>query len=330
MSEILGIAANNFTLKFAVFHTLFNMVGVMIMLPLLNVLVIFLEKVLREKVEPVEVTRVLFLNNSALEFPDTALEVLTKETIHLAHNAFEILAHGLNLHREDITSDEELEHIIERSSKTMEINIDDYYQRKVKPLYNAIIEYGSRAEQAMEAGQLDQLNHLKIANFRIVNAIKAMKEMQRNLDRFASVDNKYLQRAYNTIRLRTARVLRILFHMETEISDEQRLADLKDLKFLIEQEHSIADGTLVKLIREHRVTSDMATSLMNDDAFAYDIQHNLVAAAEVVLAEIISLEQDTELSEEELDQQVLAKHEETLSRLKEEEAKIDALSRSET
>ena len=61
-SELIGIAADNFTLKFAVFHTLFNLVGVVLMLPLIGVLVAFLQKLLREKVEPVETTRVLFLN----------------------------------------------------------------------------------------------------------------------------------------------------------------------------------------------------------------------------------------------------------------------------
>ena len=40
-------------------------------------------------------------NDAALEFPDTALEVIDRETAHMAFNAFEILAHGLNLHRRE-------------------------------------------------------------------------------------------------------------------------------------------------------------------------------------------------------------------------------------
>ena len=42
----MGIASNNYTLKFAVFHTLFNLVGVALMLPLINTLVAVLEKAL--------------------------------------------------------------------------------------------------------------------------------------------------------------------------------------------------------------------------------------------------------------------------------------------
>jgi phosphate:Na+ symporter len=73
VSEAVGIATDNYTLKFAVFHTLFNLAGVALMLPLINTLVTVLQRLLREKMEPVETTRVMFLNKSALEFPDTAM-----------------------------------------------------------------------------------------------------------------------------------------------------------------------------------------------------------------------------------------------------------------
>jgi phosphate:Na+ symporter len=43
-SDLVGIAADNFTLKFAVFHTLFNLVGVVSMLPAINLLVRLLER----------------------------------------------------------------------------------------------------------------------------------------------------------------------------------------------------------------------------------------------------------------------------------------------
>ena len=53
VSELIGIAADDYTLKFAVFHTLFNLVGVVLMLPLIGVLVAFLQKLLQEKIAPV-------------------------------------------------------------------------------------------------------------------------------------------------------------------------------------------------------------------------------------------------------------------------------------
>ena len=289
-SELIGIAADNFTLKFAVFHTLFNLVGVVLMLPLIGVLVTFLQKLMHEKVEPKETTRVLFLNDSALEFPDTALEVIDKETAHMAFNAFEILAHGLNLHRRDITSSADINELISSCTEIMTVDVDELYQRKVKPLYSAIIEDSIRAETDMEPEQLDQLSHLRRASRHIVDSIKLMKEMQGNVDRYMCHDNEYIRREYNTIRLNLAILLRTLFTMEEDVSPAQKARRMADLRLRLEEEDIIANGVLDKLIRENHITSIMATSLINDSANAFSFPVHIFDAAEIIFGRMIAME----------------------------------------
>ena len=103
---VVGIGATDWTLKLAVFHTIFNVVGVLAMVPVIPFLVRTLEKRLKvgtkTDTERREGLKPLYLNESALLLPDTALEVLVKETAHLFDNAFEAIAHGFNLHRMDI------------------------------------------------------------------------------------------------------------------------------------------------------------------------------------------------------------------------------------
>ena len=301
LSELVGIAADDYTLKFAVFHTLFNLVGVVLMVPIINPMVTLLQKLLREKVEPVETTRVRYLSKAALEFPDTALEVIAKETVHLANNAFEILAHGLNLHRTDITSSADINAVIAKCNDILDLDINDKYQRKVKPLYSAIMEYSIRAEQAMDPAQLEQLIHLRRASWQIVNAIKAMNELQINVDRFMCAENEYVRREYNTIRLNLALLLRTLFDTDTEESILRIPEQLKTFRAMMEEEDIIANGTLDQLIRNNHVTPDMATSLMNDSGFAYDIQSNLIDAAEILFANLYSTEKDMALTDAESD-----------------------------
>ena len=322
VSAHIGIAADDYTLKFAVFHTLFNLVGVVLMLPLINMLVSFLQRIMHEKVEPEGKTRVLFLNKAALEFPDTALDVIAKEVVHLAENAFEILAHGLNLNRTDITSNMDINEMIANCTDIMETDVDQLYQRKVKPLYSAIIEFSTQAEQDMEPEQLDRLIHLRRACWQIVTAIKAMKEMQGNIDRYMCSENEYVRREYNTIRLNMAILLRTLYKIEEDVSPMQKLERLKEIKLEIEQEDIIANGKLDKLIRGNHITSEMATSLMNDSSFTYEIENLLISSAEIIFANIYSLEEDLNLTDEEFEQKIFNKREEMLSRLSEEEARI--------
>ena len=322
-SALVGIADDDYTLKFAVFHTLFNLVGVTLMLPMIGVLVVFLEKLLHDKVEPEDTTSVLFINESSLEFPDTALEVIHKETVHLAFNAFEILAHGLNLNRSDITSSDDINAVIARCDRTFDVDISDLYRRKVKPLYSAIIEFSTRAEQQMSNDQLEQLNQFKRANWQIVNAIKAMRSMQGNVDRYMCSDNAYIRSEYNGIRLNIALLLRTLFRIEEDVTPVAKRKHLERIKVSLEEQDVVSNGALDKLIREQRISSDMATSLMNDSGFAYDVQADLIGAAETILAGAAPADQ--ELSDADLERELTLKRDEILDRLGKEESRIDAI-----
>ena len=322
LSDLVGIAADDYTLKFAVFHTLFNLAGVILMLPMINGLVKFLEMIMKEKVEPVDTTQVLFLSKAALEFPDTALEVITKETSHMAINGFEILAHGLNLHSEQITSGEDINTLVARCDEVMSNDIDDLYQRKVKPLYSAILEFSIKAERKMEPDQLETLIHLRQASRLIVNSIKAMKDMQNNIDRFMCDENEHIRREYNLIRANLALLLRGMFTFKSEMAPHVKLQQLDRFRALMEESDVIANGTLDKLIRKNLITPDMATSLMNDSSHAYEIQRNLIDAAQIILGSIYSFEEDVELDAEESGE-MIKRREAFLDRIRDEDAKID-------
>jgi phosphate:Na+ symporter len=331
ISALTGIAADNYTLKFAVFHTLFNLVGVLVMLPLIGVLVTLLEKLLHEKSEPEHTTRVLFLNNAALEFPDTALEVLYKETVHLVFNAFEILAHGLNLNRSDITSSADINAVLANSTVHFETNTLDLYRRKVKPLYSAIVDFAARAEQSMDKpDQLLRLNQLRKACWQVVNAIKAMQEMQGNIDRYMQSDNTYIHGEYNSIRLNIAIVLRTLFKIEDTESPAAKADRLHQLQNNLAAQDVVSNGTLDKLIREQRITPEMASSLMNDSHFASDIQNNLIDAALAIYASTFVPRPEAVITEGELARETVLKRDEILDALRKEEARIDAITGRES
>ena len=63
--------------------------------------------------------------------------------------------------------------------------------------------------------------------------------------------------------------------------------------------NSFSGGVLANFLQ--RITPDMATSLMNDSAFSYDIQNNLINAAEILFANLYSTEKDMALEDAESD-----------------------------
>lgn len=322
LSEMVGIAADDYTLKFAVFHTLFNLTGIVLMLPFIGQMVKLLQRLIREKTEPLGLTHPLFLNDAALELPDTALEVISRETFHLAFNAFEILAHGLNLHREGITSSVDINALIANSTEVLPNDIDDLYQRKVKPLYSAILEFSVKAEKNMNPQQLEKLMRLRRASWLIVDAIKSMKDLQHNIDRFMVSDNKRIRKEYNKIRLNLAVLLRVMFTFDEGFLPGKARESLATMREMMEEADIIANGVLDKLIRKGKITPDMATSLMNDSSHAYNIQRNLIDAAEILMDSTYSREDELALSKES-SEEVSRRREQLLEKLREEDENID-------
>ena len=268
ISEFVGIAASDYTLKLAVFHTLFNLIGVAVMTPLINVLVRFVEKVI--PTPEVSVVEPKYLNDSVTEFPETFMEALRNEILHLYDNAFEVIAHGISLHRHDINSDVPLEDIVNKSRAVMEFDLDSKYETRVKSLYAAIVDFISRAQPSISPDYADRVYAYRTASRDIVQSVKDIKHLRKNVSKYVISENEAIRREYNDLRVKIASVLRHINKHQKEDEDADVL-DFDVFKAEIDTENSIANGTLDKLIRDHKITATQATSLMNDFAYTRDI-----------------------------------------------------------
>lgn len=312
ISSALGIDDDNYTLKLAVFHSVFNTIGIVAMLPFISHLVDFLTKRMPEKA--VSMAEPKYLNESAIELPDTAIEAVRKETLHLYDNAFAIIAHGLSLHRHDILSEKDLEDIVSGASTVMPINIDEQYNKNVKGLYSEIVSFISKAHMSMTPEQTDELFMLRAAGRDIVEAIKDTKHMHKNLSQYIVSDNENIRAEYNQIRTQLGSVLRQLGVANANQDDPMTVLSLDAVKLEMEENDSTANGVLEILIRENSITAEMATSLMNDSAYAYDVAKNLIQMGETLFAtgdqELKEAERSLALDEDEL-AEVMKMQEET-------------------
>jgi phosphate:Na+ symporter len=279
-----GIADNDYALKLAIFHTLFNTIGVVVMLPFIDKLVIFLEKTLKETppIDDIGFDTAKYLNNSVLEFPETAIGAIIMETKHLYENTFEIIAHGLNLKRRSIVSNIDLDEVLKDNYSKKYINIEDFYHHKIKDIYGEIIDFSTRAQTIMSPKYIEYLYKLKLANRDMVEAIKDTKHLQKNLIKFVANPNRYIREEYNNIKKSLAELLRDINIIATTDKEDEIILLISKAKVHTEKYNIIANGTLDNLIRNHLITNQMATSLMNDSTYAYNIRKNLISMAEVL------------------------------------------------
>lgn len=316
ISTKVGITAENYTLKLAVFHTIFNLIGVLVMIPFIGKLVVLLEKVL--KLEPVKKGKskdtVRYLNDSVLALPSTSMAAIIQESRHLYENAFEIITRGLNLKKTNLISSMELEKVIQIPYHDKPINIDEYYNRKIKGIYGEIIDFSTKAQAQMPHEYIEELYKIKLANRDIVEAVKGTKHLQKNLIKYQSSPNKKIKEQYDKIRVGLAELLRNINIIASTDQEDVIILLLSKAKIHAQRYDIIANGTLDELIRNQLITNEMATSLMNDSTYAYNISQNLIQMAEVILIDrtshIKNLDEDIHINEEEIENLVETKEKE--------------------
>ena len=284
ISAAVGIANDDYTLKLAIFHTIFNTIGVIVMIPFIPKLVVFLEKTLKSPQEDsdINIDSAKYLNDSVLEFPSTAMAAIKRETFHLYENAFEIIAHGINVKRKNILSTMPIEKVVEEKYSDKRVDIDDFYNRKIKGIYGEIIDFSARAQTNMTPEEIEQLFRLKLANKDIVEAVKDTKHLQKNLVLYSNDKNEHIQEQYKNMRKDLSVVLRSINTISTTQEEENVLMLLSKIKLHAQKYDFISNGTLDNLIRNGLITNKMATSLMNDSSYAFDISKKLISMAEIL------------------------------------------------
>jgi len=283
ISDWLSIAQDNYTMKLAVFHSVFNSIGIILMLPFIGHLERFLKRLLHPRKRTAAQPK--FLHRAAIELSDTAIRAVRMETLHLYENAFNIITGGLRLRPEDVRSDLSLDQVVKSSRRTTPINIDRQYNERIKSLYSAIIEFISEARTEMTNQQADELFSYRAAGRDIVEAIKDTKHLQKNLEHYAVSSNSVIRKEYNQLRIELAEVLRELELVRTPDAETSTILSLDELKLKMKENDVALNQRLESFIRDKRINSEQATSLMNDSNYVYSVTKNLVKMAEVLFSE---------------------------------------------
>ncbi|MGI9451068.1 MAG: Na/Pi cotransporter family protein [Geminicoccaceae bacterium] len=277
-AAVVGIADDDYTLKLAVFHTIFNVIGVTVLVPFVRQLVNFLERVIPAP-EVLDIAEPKYLNESVIEFPETLLEAVRNETIHLYDNAVEIIAHGINLHRTQIFSADDLEQLVDSERSKLSFDLDTLYERKVKVLYAKILEFITRAQGEVPPEFADQLYALRQTCRQIVMTVKDIKHLRKNVTHYIRDQDEDIRREYNELRLQIASLLREIHDLRATEEDERNIIELDAYRIAIDEESTVMSGGLDDLIREGKITPVMATSLMNDHGYVRDAVWQLTEIA---------------------------------------------------
>ena len=281
ISAALGIAATDNALKLATFDSLSNLLGILLILPFINRMVSVLEKLFKEK-HPHRF-KPKYLNPSAMKFPETAIESVRLESIHLYENAIPVILHTFGLHKRDLIDENHLKQRLEQINDPIEWEIDARYEERIKGIYSAIIAFISQARFTQETTQSTQLSLLRDANRNLVEAIKDTKHLQKNWLRFMASDNQATINEYKKIACQIGLHIQRIEQFRKQIeNNESPSLSLDALKLTIADDDFQMNRAIETLIREQKIKPETASSLINDSTYMRDIKKNLIKTAEVL------------------------------------------------
>ena len=302
VASLLGIGEQNYTLKLATFHTMFNVLGVAIMISWVDRLILFLDIMIKDI--PSGIKQPKYLNKEILNHPQSAIHALYKETEHLLDNTFEIMAHSLNVHRTDLLETIKISDLLKHSNKTIDIDINEAYTTNIKNIYSKIIKYATLVQtENLTAAEMIALSNIKNANRLIVKVIKDLNDLRKNLILYLNSDNEYVRDTYDTFRKRLLRIIKELFvnvknypHQSDSSKrhpihiQERDLNSIKnninDQKAKILKLDAEINDIITNLLSQKLIESHIATSIWNDSIYVSRIGENLLEIMELLYAEI--------------------------------------------
>jgi len=278
VSALVGIAGDDFALKLAVFHTIFNILGVAVMLPFLRRLITFLEARILTPVP--DRSKPKFLSEAVDEFPQTGEAALRKEVEHLYNNAVELIAHGLNLSRVRLFSGADVNETVQASRMPIEFDFDERYDQRVKTLHSAIVEFSTRiGAKDLPPDTMDRIYVLRDIAGQIVRAVKSIKHLRRNIFAYTTGQHGAATEIYDGLRTEVARILIEIRNLASAAPEDRSKLWLDEEGAQIERDSRNSSRLVDTLIRKGRLDANAATSFLNDSGYAYNAMRDLLDVA---------------------------------------------------
>lgn len=287
-SESPYLSAAAIPVGISLFHTIFNILNTFVLIWFVKPIARLVERVVPEKEAGVlAIDTPKFLTKTIAKYPETLIASLQKESKRLYKNTiFEIVTHALNIHREDIKSDEKIKRVIKQSTEDLNTDVSELYYTRVKKIYGEIIAYATRGQSDLgfNEQQNSEVLAIKLANRQMVEIVRDSRELGMNVSKYLQSENQHVRGQYDKFRKKIAKVLRVIYRFrkgdeETKEQYYKKLLKLKEqAKIAI---HTTNEG-IDALIRDNLIDVDMASSLVNDNDNVNDIIEKLIGVAELL------------------------------------------------
>lgn len=261
-------------LQLAMFHTLFNLLGVIVFWKLQTRFAELLIRWLPDKAQNTErlpdnnqILKPLYLDDNLLRSDDTALVAVEKEVHHLGEASLEVICRAVYIPSAFLYGDsDDNGRDLPEPSAPMSLDVPQLYEQQIKPLYSAILDFTGKLDLEEELQQ--RMARSYAAAWKIVEIVKESKHLQKNMLQYLPHgENEVIQQDYLRLRRHVFKTLRLFRHIAMTEAGEERQALMEKLSVHTETLETFRGRVMVQL-KANELNGWQTSSLLNDIGYA--------------------------------------------------------------
>ncbi|WP_425480545.1 Na/Pi cotransporter family protein [Stenotrophomonas pictorum] len=187
---------DNALIQLALFHTLFNALGVALFWPWQAGFARLLERWLPDRPQPAGLVaeiargpaatrRSPYLSDSALRSADTATQAFSQELRHLGRLSLEVIGQALYCPPDELAAPRHDDVVLRGRLQQSTLDSETLYREHIKPVYGELLRFAGRFEQPLDEVRQQWWRDGQEAASQLVKAVKDAHQLQANLKRYA-------------------------------------------------------------------------------------------------------------------------------------------------
>ena len=289
---------DNALLQLALFHTLFNAMGVLLFWPWQTRLARWLTRWLPDRPEPAVLIpaedvpapgpvpapiRARYLSDAARAAPATATMAIARELLHLGRLSLEVICHALFIAPDQLETVAGDPALLAAPPPADAPDAALLYQQLVKGVYSDLLAFIARLETPAEDGFQHLWSDCNLAALQLVDAVKDAGQLQKNLGRYLRSEPSEARDAYVALRRFLVQVLMGIRESAQQREVQASAAEAEAIvgRWLSPLDEQAADfdlrfrARLVEALRQHHLDGMALSSLVNDLGYANGIVRGL-------------------------------------------------------
>lgn len=276
--QLFIVVDNNSVIALALYHTLFNVIGVIVFFPFIGLLARVLVKMYPDR----RTVLTVFIDKTPTEVTDAATDALKEEVTHMLEECQLYNLRLLNID-DKLVFDHDTPFQKNAQIKLTDTNLYD----QIKLLHADIFAYYSKIQtKEMEEIEAKISERIIYASRNIMNSIKNFKDIKHNLDDFDASESDYLNTQYKLFRKRLVRVYHEMNNILQLDSKEEQYRQLLAAFVQVEKDDKRVITDTMQAVEEKKIHEiEIASILLVNRLFTQSCRLQIFGLKDLLLSQ---------------------------------------------